>query len=70
VYYDIKRDGYWDAVVQSGLICMRIDQQNLITQATDLGTENVTASINAKRFLFRVSLFAVKSNPDSVAVAR
>jgi type VI secretion system ImpJ/VasE family protein len=60
VYFDIKRNGYWDAVQQSGTICLRIDQQNLQTPKTDLGTERVTVSINQKTFQYQVSLFAVK----------
>ena len=60
VYFDINRNGYWDSVQQSGTICLRIDQQNLQTPKTDLGTERVTVSINQKTFQYRVSLFAVK----------
>lgn len=62
VYFDIKRNGYWDAVEQSGTLCLRIDQQNLQTPASDLGTEKVTVSINQKTFQYRVSLFAVKKS--------
>ena len=61
VYFDIKRNGYWDAVQQSGSLCLRIDQQNLQTPASDLGTEKITVSISQKTFQYRVSLFAVKT---------
>ena len=62
IYADIKRDEYWDGVMQSGSICLRIDQENLRTPASDLGTEKITVGINQRTFQYRMSIFAVKKN--------
>ena len=62
VYSDIIRDEYWDGVQQSGTLCLRIDQQNLRTPMSDLGTEKITVGINQRTFQYKVSLFAVKRN--------
>jgi type VI secretion system protein ImpJ len=60
IYADIKRDEYWDGVMQSGTLCLRIDQENLRTPASDLGTEKITVGINQRTFQYRMSIFAVK----------
>lgn len=62
IYVDILKDEYWDAVKRSGTICMRIDQENLRTPKSDLGTEKVTVGINQRTYQYRVSVFAVKQN--------
>lgn len=59
-YADIVRDEYWDGVMQSGTICLRIDQENLRTPSSDLGTEKITVGINQRTFQYRMSIFAVK----------
>ena len=62
IYSDIIRDEYWDGVQQSGTICLRIDQENLRTPMSDLGTEKITVGINQRTFQYKMSLFAVKKN--------
>ena len=62
IYSDIIRDEYWDGVQQSGTLCLRIDQENLRTPMSDLGTEKITVGINQRTFQYSVSLFAVKKN--------
>lgn len=62
IYADIVRDEYWDGVQQSGTLCLRIDQENLRTPASDLGTEKITVGINQRTFQYRVSIFGVKRN--------
>ena len=59
VYSDFKFDEYWDSVRQSGTLCLRIDQKNLRTPMSDLGTEKITVGIKQKTFQYRVSVFAV-----------
>lgn len=59
IYADIIGDEYWDAIKQSGTLCLRIDQKNLRTPMSDLGTEKITVGINQKTFQYRVSVFAV-----------
>jgi len=60
IYADILRDEYWDGVMQSGTVCLRIDQENLRTPNSDLGTEKITVGINQRTFQYRMSIFAVK----------
>ncbi|MFK7767211.1 MAG: type VI secretion system baseplate subunit TssK [Mariniblastus sp.] len=62
IYSDIKRDEYWDGVQLSGTLCLRIDQENLRTPMSDLGTEKITVGINQRTFQYKMSLFAVKKN--------
>lgn len=62
IYSDIVRDEYWDGVMQSGTICLRIDQENLRTPMSDLGTEKITVGINQRTFQYMLSIFAVKKN--------
>ena len=62
IYSDIVRDEYWDGVMQSGTLCLRIDQENLRTPMSDLGTEKITVGINQRTFQYRMSIFAVKKN--------
>lgn len=59
-YADISRDEYWNPVVSSGTLCLRIDQGNLQTPASDLGTEKITVGIEQRTFQYRVSVFAVR----------
>ena len=60
-YSDITRDEYWNPVVSSGTLCLRIDQGNLQTPASDLGTEKITVGIEQRAFQYRVSVFAVRN---------
>ncbi|MEL7498861.1 MAG: type VI secretion system baseplate subunit TssK [Planctomycetota bacterium] len=62
IYSDIIRDEYWDGVMVSGTICLRIDQENLRTPMSDLGTEKITVGINQRTFQYRMSIFGVKRN--------
>lgn len=62
IYSDIIRDEYWDGVMMSGTLCLRIDQENLRTPMSDLGTEKVTVGINQRTFQYRMSIFGVKMN--------
>ncbi len=62
IYSDIIRDEYWDGVKLSGTLCLRIDQENLRTPMSDLGTEKITVGINQRTFQYRMSLFAVKTH--------
>ena len=62
IYSDIIEDEYWDGVKQSGSLCLRIDQENLRTPMSDLGTEKVTVGINQRTFQYMMSVFAVKKN--------
>lgn len=62
IYSDIIRDEYWDGVMMSGTLCLRIDQENLRTPMSDLGTEKVTVGINQRTFQYRMSIFGVKAN--------
>lgn len=62
IYSDIIRDEYWDGVLQSGTICLRIDQENLRTPMSDLGTEKITVGINQRTFQYMLSIFAVKKH--------
>ena len=64
-FFDIKHDGYWDEVKQSCLLCLRIDQKNLKTPETDLGTRDITVYIEGTTYQFRISLFAVPGNLSS-----
>ena len=61
VYSDIMRDEYWDAVKQSGTICFRVDQDNLRTPMSDLGSEMITVGIEQRTYQFRVSIWAIKN---------
>jgi predicted component of type VI protein secretion system len=62
IYSDIKEDEYWDGVKLSGTLCLRIDQENLRTPMSDLGTEKITVGISQRTFQYMMSLFAVKKN--------
>lgn len=61
-YFDFLFDEYWDGVKQSGTLCLRIDQQNLRTPMSDLGTEKITVGINKRTFQYGMSVYAVKKN--------
>ena len=62
IYSDIIRDEYWDGVKLSGTVCLRIDQENLRTPMSDLGTEKITVGIKQRTFQYRMSIFGVKQN--------
>ena len=63
-YADITRDEYWNPVVSSGTLCLRIDQGNLQTPASDLGTEKITVGIEQRTFQYRVSVYAVRNKSN------
>lgn len=63
VYTDIIRNNpCWNAVERSGTLCLRIDQRNLRTPRSDLGTPNITVGIDNQNFQYAVSVWAVKND--------